>query len=134
MLGLKSTPGVEAGHSFIAENPPGQRPSHGFYFLGQCRVRLGQLPRGIGDIILVPPPTDLKYPIMLKIGRDPENPKISIQTRVTMEPGLTSYTEIISWASGMISRKLSREMPFLSMPLQSLEVVNPYRTIRYGLV
>lgn len=125
VLGLRLNDGIHTGYALITENPPEQRPYKGFHFLGQCRARVGMLPKGLGDLVIVDPPEELKYPILLRVSRSLDNPKISIQTRVNIEPGLNSNTEIISWASGMISKKLSRVMPYLSPTLQSLEVVNP---------
>jgi hypothetical protein len=83
------------------------------------------IPKGVGDLMVISPPEDLKYPILLKVNRNPHNPTLTVQTKITLEPGLSSLTEIISWASGMITKRLSQIMPFLSVPLQSLEVVNP---------
>jgi hypothetical protein len=74
---------------------------------------------------VISPPQDLKFPIIAKVSRNPHSPKISIQTRVVVEQGLTSFTETVSWASGMVSKGLSRLMPFLSGPLQAFETVNP---------
>ncbi len=125
VLGMQLEEAVYKGLCYLTEDPPEQRPYHGFYFYGQCRARLGMFPKGVGDLVLVSPPDDLKYPIIVKVDRNQYAPKITIQTRVNLEPGLASFTEILSWASGMITKRLSRLMPFLSVPLQAFEVVNP---------
>ena len=132
VLGLKLNEGIFKADSYLTEDPPGQGPYHGFYFYGQCRARLGMIPKGLGDLWVISPPEDLKYPILIKVNRNPHNPTLTVQTKITLEPGLTSFTEIISWASGMITKRVSRIMPFLSGPLQSFDVVNPlsYDTIR----
>jgi hypothetical protein len=132
VLGLRLNEGIYKGDCYLTEDAAGQGPYHGFYFYGQCRARLGMIPKGVGDLLVISPPEDLKYPVLIKINRDPHNPTLTVQTKINLEPGLTSFTEIISWASGMITKRLSRIMPFLSGPLQAFEVVNPlsYETIR----
>ena len=90
VLGMKLEEAVYKGLCFC-KDPPEQRPYHGFYFYGQCRARLALFPRGVGDLVLVSPPDDLKYPIIVKVDRNPYAPKITIQTRVNLEPGLTSF-------------------------------------------
>jgi hypothetical protein len=132
VLGLKLNEGIYKADCYLTEDPPGQGPCHGFYFYGQCRARLGMIPEGLGDLIVISAPEDLKYPIILKVNRNPHNPTLTVQTKIPLEPGLTSFTEIISWASGMITKRLSRIMPFLSGYLQAFEVVNPlsHDTIR----
>jgi hypothetical protein len=126
VLGLKLNEVIYKGDCYLTEDPPGQCPYHGFYFYGQCTVPLGMIPEGLGDLMVISPPEDLKYPIIIKVNRNPYNPTLTVQTKITLEPpGLTSFTEIISWASGMITKRLSRIMPFLSEPLQDFEVVNP---------
>ncbi len=132
VLGLKLNEGIYRGDCYLTEDPPGQGPYHGFYFYGQCKARLGMIPKGVEDLLVISPPEDLKYPIIIKVNRNPHNPTLTVQTKITLEPGLTSFTEIISWASGMITKRLSRIMPFLSGPLHAFEVVNPlsHETIR----
>jgi hypothetical protein len=125
VLGLKLNEGIYKGNYYLTEDAAGQGPCHGFYYYGQCRARLGMIPKGVGDLMVISPPEDLKYPIILKVNRNPHSPTLTIQTKITLEPGLSSLTEIISWASGMIAKRLSQVMPFLSVPLQALEVVNP---------
>jgi hypothetical protein len=125
VLGMQLDENTCKGACYITEDPPGQKPYNGFYLYGQCRARLGMFPKGLGDLMVVSPPHDLKYPILLKVSRNMESPRVTVQTKVNLEPGLTSFTEIISWASGMVTKSLSRIMPYLSGPLHTLEVVNP---------
>jgi hypothetical protein len=125
VLGLKLGEGIYKGGCYLTENSHEQGPCRGFYLYGQCRARLGMIPEGLGDLMVIPPPEDLKYPLILKVNRNPHHPTLNVQTKITHEPGLTSFTESISWASGMITKRLSRTMPFLSGPLQAFEVVNP---------
>jgi len=122
---LKLKDRVLTCHCYLTDNPPGQLEHNGFHLFCQCRARLAMIPQGLGDLVLLSTPDELTYPILVKVVRDPENPRISIQTRVNVEHGLNSNTEIISWASGMITKKLSRSMPFLSSMLRTLEIVNP---------
>ena len=125
VIGLNLEDIVHKGSSYLTEDPPWQMPHQGFYLYGQCREWIGELPQGVGDLMVISPPEDLKYPFVIRVSRKRNNPGITVQARIYSEMGLASLTEVVSWASGMITKRLFRLMPFLSGPLQAFEVVNP---------
>lgn len=125
VLGLEAQGALFKGQSCLMEDLSGGDTPHGFYLYGHCRARLGTFPKELGDLIVVTPHQDLGHPIVVKVKRDSSDPSMTVQTRVNLEQGLTSLTETLSWATGMVVKRLSRIMPFLSAPLMNLEAVNP---------
>jgi len=125
VLGMPLEDVVHVGHSYLTEDPPGETPHHGFYLYGRCRAPLDMLPPGMGDLLVIPPPVEMRSPLVLKVNRHTPDPSISIFTRAHAEEGLASFTEAVSWASGMVVKRVSRVLPFLAAAMQTFEAVNP---------
>jgi len=125
VVGFRLEDSVHAGQRYLAEDMPAERNDRGFHLYGQCRLAPGMKPFDDGELLIVSPPPELDCPIAVKTTRDPDTPAVSICTRVIPDPGLTSCTETVSWASGMVVKRLSRVLPSLAQALQTFEVVDP---------
>jgi len=125
ILGVRFDDVIHQAGCYLIEALPVETPYSGFYLYGRCRAPLGMLPDGMGDLLILSPPPELKYPLILKVNRNPQAPTLSVSARVHVETGLTSVTETVSWASGMAVKRISRLLPFFSTALQAFEIVNP---------
>jgi hypothetical protein len=127
VVGFRLEDSVHAAQCYLAEDMPCERHDTGFHLYGQCRPAPGMKPLDNEELLIVTPPPELKYPIAVKADRDSDAPAVSIYTRVISDPGLTSSTETVSWASGMVAKRLSRVLPSLAHALQTFEVVDPLK-------
>jgi hypothetical protein len=125
VVGFRLEDSVHTGQRYLAEDMPQERRDRGFHLYGQCRSAPGMKPFDNEELLIVTPPPELNCPIAVKTARDPDAPAASIYTRVISDPGLTSSTETVSWASGMVVKRLSRVLPSLAQALQTFEAVDP---------
>lgn len=125
VVGFRLDDSIHTGQCYLAETVPGEGNDRGFHLYGQCRLAPGMKPFDREELIIVSPPPELRYPMTVKTARDPGEPTVSIYTRVISDPGLTSSTETVSWASGMVVKRLSRVLPSLAQALQTFEAVDP---------
>jgi hypothetical protein len=127
VVGFRLDDSVHAGERYLAEDTAGEGERHdrGFHLYGQCRLAPNMKPFDNEELLVVAPPPELEYPIAVKTAREADAPAVSIYTRVISDPGLTSSTETVSWASGMVVKRLSRVLPSLAQALQTFETVDP---------
>jgi hypothetical protein len=104
----------------------------GFVFYGKCELAKDVIPVGMGDLLVISPSEDMDYPIVLNVDHRSSTSMISLVTRVRVGNTLTSLVENLSWASGMIMKRLRQIIPFLDDFLLSFDVVEPFEnnTIR----
>ncbi|HPW69026.1 MAG: NAD(P)/FAD-dependent oxidoreductase [Deltaproteobacteria bacterium] len=103
---------------------PGQKG--GFIFYGTCVVDEHVIPVGMGDMVIASPPEDMRFPLMLLLERRDGKGMVSVTAKIPVGGMLTSHTELLSWASGMIYKRLKQVMPFLEHHLISFDVVDPF--------
>ncbi len=128
-----SAVGLSLGHARVRsrycmseESPEKQSRGGGFIFYGTCVVDEHVIPVGMGDMVITSPPEDMRYPLMLLLERSEGKGIVSVTAKIPVGGMLTSHTELLSWASGMIYKRLKQVMPFLEHHLISFDVVDPF--------
>jgi len=106
----------------LSESTHGHARVEGFVFYGSCIVDERVIPVGMGDLVVVSPPEDMRYPLLLLLERDEGTAVLSVTTKVPVESMLASKTEVLSWASGMVYKRLREVVPYLERYLKSFEV------------
>ena len=124
-LSLGSTR-VRSRYCMSDESPEKQGREGGFIFYGTCVVDEHVIPAGMGDMVIASPPEDMHYPLMLLLERREGKGIVSVTTKIPVGGMLTSHTELLSWASGMIYKRLKQVMPFLEHHFISFDVVDPF--------
>jgi len=99
----------------------------GFCLYATCELKDEVIPVGMGELLFVSPPEDLGYPIVIRVLRGEPNARLWIMTRIKGDDHpLTSRLELLSWASGMILKRLRRIVPFMNDFFVSFDMVDPY--------
>lgn len=112
---------------YCISDPPGGKPGQGgFVFYGTCVVDQQVIPVGMGDMVVVSPPEDMRYPLMLLVERQGDKGIISVTAKVPVGSMLTSRTELLSWSMGMIYKRLKQVIPYLKDHLISFDVLDPF--------
>lgn len=117
---------VRSRYCISDESPVKQSRAGGFIFYGTCVVDEHVIPVGMGDMVIAPPPEDMHFPLVLLLERRDGKGIVSVVAKVPVGGMLTSHTELLSWASGMIYKRLKQVMPFLEHYLIGFDVVNPF--------
>ncbi|HPS93838.1 MAG TPA: hypothetical protein PK600_05190, partial [Deltaproteobacteria bacterium] len=125
-LGLALEGVTYKAHRYLTEELPGRLQSDGFFLHGQCEASGAEVGARIGEqLLVVPPPDDLDFPLILWATRGDPWTKIRFFTRITSgNDSLMSLTEIFSWASGMVYKLLQRVLFTMEGTLLGFETVN----------
>jgi hypothetical protein len=110
----------------LSESAPDHASAEGFVFYGSCIIDERVIPVGMGDMLVVSPPEDMRYPLVLLLDRGEGTAVLSVTTKVPVEGMLASRTEVLSWASGMVYKRIREVVPYLERHLKSFEVVDPF--------
>ncbi len=138
LSGGKDIDGVRVGGTtlkaryYLTEDLLASDAADGFVFYGKCELAEEVIPVGMGDLLVVSPPDDMDYPLILSVNRTSPTAMVTVVTRVRVDNTLTSLVEVFSWASGMILKRLRQIIPFMDEFLVSLDGVDPFsnNTIR----
>lgn len=117
---------VRSRYCMSDESPEKAGRGGGFIFYGTCVVDEHVIPVGMGDMVTTSPPEDMRYPLVLLLERRDGKGIVSVTAKIPVGGMLISHTELLSWASGMIYKRLREVMPFLDHHLISFDVVDPF--------
>ena len=81
---------------------------------------------GMGDMLVVSLPQDMRYPMVLLVDRKGDKGIVTVTTKVPADNVLTSRTELLSWAMGMIFKRLKQVIPYLKDYLIGFDVIDPF--------
>jgi hypothetical protein len=125
-LGLNVNGTVYKAHHYLTEDIPDSTPYDGFFLYGRCEAKGKDVAPRLGDqIIVILPPEDLDFPIVLRVLQGTPRTKIMIFTRIWCDNSLISLMEIFSWASGMVFKHLTRVVSSMGGSILGFEAVNP---------
>jgi len=111
---------------FISDHSADEHARGGFVFYGTCVVDREVIPVGMGDMLVVSPPQDMRYPMVLLVDRKGDKGIVTVTTKVPADNVLTSRTELLSWAMGMIFKRLKQVIPYLKDYLIGFDVIDPF--------